>query len=90
LEQEQIVRLGLCPLVSVTDHDNIEAGVRLQIAADPHRVPISMEWTVFYEGSIFHLGIHNLPANSAASWMKSMAAYTAAPNEPLSRVVACL
>src|SRR5437870_9871826 len=35
LEQEQIASLGLRPMVSLTDHDSIEAPMALQITADP-------------------------------------------------------
>jgi hypothetical protein len=45
LEREQITGLGLYPLVSLTDHDNIEAGATLQETASPDEVPISVEWT---------------------------------------------
>lgn len=61
LEREQIENLGLRPIVSLTDHDNIKAGMALQVAANPRRTPVSVEWTVPYRRSIFHLGIHNLP-----------------------------
>jgi hypothetical protein len=65
----------LRPLVSLTDHDKIDAGLELEDD------PISVEWTVPYERSILHLGIHNLPPASARSWMSAMAAHTAAPVE---------
>lgn len=81
LEREQITRLGLHSIVSLTDHDNIEAGATLQVAAKVAEVPISVEWTVPFRSSIFHLGIHNLPPSSARAWMSAMAKYTAAPNE---------
>jgi hypothetical protein len=81
LEQRQITEMGLRPLVSLTDHDKIEAGMSLQVTADPREVPVSVEWTVPYERSILHLGIHNLPPASARAWMSAMAAFTAAPNE---------
>jgi len=75
IERRQIADLGLRPLVSLTDHDNIDAGLALQ------GEPISVEWTVPYERTFLHLGIHNLPPGSARSWMSGMAAYTAAPVE---------
>jgi hypothetical protein len=81
VEQAQIAEMGLRPLVSLTDHDNIEAPMSLQVTADPRYVPVSVEWTVPYERSILHLGVHNLPAASARRWMSAMAAYTAAPVE---------
>jgi len=85
LEREQITQLGLNPPVSLTDHDNIEAGVTLQETASAEEVPLSVEWTVPYSGSIFHLGIHNLPPAEAQSWMSAMIAYTASQDERLLR-----
>jgi len=81
VEREQIAGLDLRPIVSLTDHDNIEAGWALQITADPRKVPVSVEWTIPYERSIFHIGVHNLPRIAAPSWMATMAEYTAAPDE---------
>jgi hypothetical protein len=83
LERTQIVDMGLHPLVSLTDHDNIEAGMSLLVTADAREVPVSVEWTVPYERSILHLGIHNLPLAFARGWMSTLAAYTAAPHEQL-------
>ncbi len=83
LEREQIARLGLRPIVSLTDHDNIEAGMALQVAADRRRTPVSVEWTVPYRRSIFHLGIHNLPAEAAREWMGAMSMYTLSADEDL-------
>jgi hypothetical protein len=83
LEQDQIARLGLRPMVSTTDHDNIEAGAALQVTADACVTPVSVEWTVPYRRSIFHLGIHNLPPGAARRLMESLAGYTANPNERL-------
>ena len=42
LEREQITKLGLRALVSLTDHDNIEAGTSLQVAASVDEVPLSV------------------------------------------------
>jgi hypothetical protein len=81
LEREQIARLGLRPMVSLTDHDNIEAGLALGIAADPSETPLSVEWTVPYQRSVFHLGVHNIPRGAARCWMAAMAEYTTAPRE---------
>jgi hypothetical protein len=78
LEREQIAGLGLQPIVSLTDHDNIEAGLALRVGCD---VPVSVEWTVPYHRSILHLGIHNLPPAAARRWMAAMASHTAAPVE---------
>jgi len=81
LEREQIAKMGLRPMVSLTDHDNIEAGMALQVATDPKTTPVSVEWTVPYHRSILHLGIHNLPPLSARSWMSEMGSYTSAPDK---------
>ena len=80
VEREQIGNLDLLPLVSITDHDDIEAGLALQVAADRREAPVSLEWTVPYEDSILHLGIHNLPAHGDRVWMAAMSTYTSAPN----------
>lgn len=81
VEREQIGNLELLPLVSITDHDDIEAGLALQVTADRRETPVSVEWTVPYESSILHLGIHNLPVHGDRVWMAAMAAYTSQPNE---------
>lgn len=83
LEQEQVANLGLTPIVSLTDHDNIEAGMTLLVAADRRYTPVSVEWTVPYHRSIFHLGVHNLPAGAARSWMAAMSMYTLSAEEEL-------
>src|ERR1051325_4024762 len=81
LEREQIARLGLRPMVSLTDHDDIEAGLTLGVTADPSETPVSVEWTVPYARAVFHIGVHNIPRTSARFWMDAMAEYTAAPRE---------
>jgi hypothetical protein len=77
LEREQIAKLGLRPFVSLTDHDNIQAGLSLGVTADATETPLSVEWTVPYERTIFHIGIHNIPRNAAGEWMQAMREYTA-------------
>jgi hypothetical protein len=76
LERRQIERLELPALVSLTDHDDIEAGLLLRRDNPGQDIPISVEWTVPYERTYFHLGIHHLPAHNARSLMKDMAEYT--------------
>jgi len=80
LERTQIANMALAPLVSLTDHDGIEAGLTLQVTSNRSEVPVSVEWTVPYENSILHFGIHNLPAAGDRDWMAAMARYTSAPN----------
>jgi len=77
LESAVIERdLGLKPLVSLSDHDNIEASLHLRMLGTTRDVPISVEWTVPYEETIFHIGVHNLPPARATSWMTDFAQYT--------------
>ncbi len=80
LERKQVQRkLGVEALVSLTDHDNIQAGATLRIV-EP-QTPISVEWTVPFGPAFFHLGVHNLPMQRAASIMDDLAAFTAAPSK---------
>jgi hypothetical protein len=72
LEQRQIERLGLRPMVSLTDHNSIEACMLLREDAVFADAPISTEWTVPFGGAVFHFGIHNLPARSAPELMAVM------------------
>ena len=74
LEKNQIEReLGLAGMVSITDHDNIEAPMLLRVVPEARRVPVSVEWTVPYKDATFHLGVHNLPSGSAESIMTTSA-----------------
>ena len=82
LEAGQIrEKLGLQPLVSLTDHDEMEACAELR--AIGISVPYSTEWTVPYGETVFHIGVHNLPPDTAAAFDAEMARYTAQPNEEL-------
>jgi hypothetical protein len=81
LERRQIEdHLQLPALVSITDHDDIQAPVLLRSIPYSHHVPIAVEWTVPYRDSVFHLGIHNLPGPTAAIWMRTFAEFTVAPS----------
>ena len=76
-EAEQIERsFGLASMVSLTDHDNINAGLDVQELYARRRAPISFEWTVPYGRGFFHLGVHNLPAESAGIWFTRLASLT--------------
>src|SRR5262245_31726263 len=58
-EVDQIeTRFSLSPIVSLTDHDDIAAGIELQAMYAWRRAPISAEWTVPYDDGYFHLGVH--------------------------------
>jgi hypothetical protein len=73
--------LGLRPLVSITDHDDLEACADLRTLGVP--APFSLEWTVPYGATVFHIGVHNLPPERARAFQSEMARYTAAPEPGL-------
>ena len=80
LERTQIEdKLQLPAMVSLTDHDDIQAPMLLRSLASARQIPVSLEWTVPYGATAFHLGIHNLPSATGAQWMGRMAAFTAVP-----------
>lgn len=77
LERSQIeAQLGLQALVSISDHDNIEAPSQLQFLEPNDSVPISVEWTAPFGTSYFHIGVHNLPPRHAQETMAHMAEAT--------------
>ena len=77
LESRQVQRLGLSPLVSITDHDSIEAPLLLRTIPSSRHIPVSLEWSAPFGQTIFHLGIHNLPSRSGIEWMARLQRYTA-------------
>jgi hypothetical protein len=82
LERGQIERqLGMRALVSLTDHDDIEAPMLLHVMSQMKDVPVSLEWTVPYAPSFFHLGVHNLPPAQAKQVMEVLSGYTKNPRE---------
>jgi hypothetical protein len=80
-ESQQIEKLDLAPMVSITDHDNITAPMLLRTVPSARQIPVSVEWTAPYGRQAFHLGVHNLPSTRAAEWMKTLADYTAKPSD---------
>lgn len=73
LERDHIEkRFGLNPLISLTDHDNMEAPLSLRVLDECRQVPVSVEWTVPYGPTFFHLGVHNIPAHLAHSCMAQL------------------
>ncbi len=77
LEKGQICKeLQLAGLVSLTDHDNIEAGLHLRLLQETALTPVSVEWTVPFENTGFHIGVHNLPPAYASEWMAQFRALT--------------
>jgi len=79
LEARQIENLGLRPIVSLTDHDDVESGLALRRTPVAPAAPISFEWTVPFGQTFFHLGVHNLPAGEARGLFTDLQEYTAHP-----------
>jgi len=97
LEGKQIEKLGVAPLVSITDHDNITAPMLLRTIASARHIPVSVEWSAPFFGpdggceQSFHLGIHNLPSDTGAEWMRTFEEFTARPsNARLTEILAAL
>src|SRR5262249_46859715 len=76
-EREHIERRLHCPgMVSLTDHDTFEGPKKLRAigAAD---VPLSVEWSVPVEETVFHVGVHGVPPDRLEEVERSLAACTA-------------
>ena len=80
-ESKQIYRLGLEALVSITDHDTLEAAFLLRTLPLSRHIPMSVEWTAPFGATVFHFGIHNLPSAEGAEWMRRFEAFTNAPDD---------
>jgi hypothetical protein len=76
IEAEQIAEANLASFVSLTDHDHIDGNYSVTDRDESKLIPISMEWTVPYEFGYFHVGVHNLPKESAADITKLLLDYT--------------
>ena len=81
VEFNQIQAIGLEPMISITDHDDITAPLLLRTIPSARRIPVSVEWTVPFGTTAFHLGIHNLPSAEAQAWMRTFSDFTARPSE---------
>lgn len=81
LESKQIQALGLEPMISITDHDDVTAPLLLRTIPGARRIPVSLEWTVPFGTTAFHLGVHNLPSSESHTWMQTLAQLTAHPSE---------
>ena len=78
LEARQIQEQGLQPIVSLTDHDSINASKEL-LAEKQIVAPTSLEWTVPYKDATLHIGVHNLPAAQGAAILEELREYTTHP-----------
>lgn len=84
VEYNQISRLlSMEPIVSLTDHDNIDAASTLTVIDRCRPHPISFEWTVPFRETFFHLGVHNLPPVRSREIFSGMQRFTEAPSEPV-------
>jgi hypothetical protein len=81
VEFNQISSMGMAPIVSLTDHDDIEAPLSLQTGEASGHIPISVEWTVPFRNTFFHLGVHNIPPSRARTMMDQLKAFTERPQE---------
>jgi hypothetical protein len=81
IERAQIERgLDLSAMVSLTDHDTIEAPLHLRVLDEEKELPISLEWSVPFCGITLHLGVHNLPPEAAPQWVNALRGYTREPS----------
>ena len=91
LESRQIENLDVASMVSITDHDNINAPMLLRTVPSARAIPVSVEWSAPYGVQSFHLGIHNLPSARAADWMRVLEDFTARPSDgELTQILAAL
>jgi len=80
LERTQIEdKLQLPALVSLSDHDDIRAPLLLRSLDSARHIPVSLEWTVPFGATAFHLGVHNIPSAAATDWMQRLESFTATP-----------
>lgn len=85
LEAGQITRvLNLTPLVSITDHDNIDGPAHLRVLPGLSEFPLSVEWTIPWRGTVFHIGVHNMA--TAQMWDST----NGAPEEQVPALLAAL
>jgi hypothetical protein len=81
LERSQIEqKLGRSALISLSDHDSVDAGFALQIFEESASAPISTEWSVPIGPAILHLGIHNLQPGRARMLEAAMKEVTDDPS----------
>jgi hypothetical protein len=76
IERQQIHNAGLEAIVSLTDHDSIDANIEVNDKNADARAPISLEWTVPFDYGFFHVGVHNLPGNRAVEITKTLLNFT--------------
>jgi hypothetical protein len=73
IEKRQIENADLGSIVSLTDHDSIDANISIN---ESEPAPISLEWTVPFEFGYFHIGVHNLPKDRAVELTATLLDFT--------------
>jgi hypothetical protein len=73
IEKRQLEYAGLGSIVSLTDHDSIDANITVN---ENEPAPISLEWTVPFEYGYFHVGVHNLPSDRAVDLTTTLLDFT--------------
>lgn len=81
-EQNNLAKLGLESIVSITDHDSIDASLEILRDGCGDEVLVSMEWTVPFDIGFFHIGVHNLPRERAEAIAAELIGYTNAEGKP--------
>ena len=81
-EKEQINGMGLEAVVSITDHDCIDANLQVGEQNNHAQAPISMEWTVPFRYAFLHIGVHNLPPERAVEITEQLLDYTFSKESP--------
>jgi hypothetical protein len=76
IEKKQLNDSGLEAIVSLSDHDSIDANLSLHESGESSRAPISLEWTVPFDIGFFHVGVHNLPKDRALEITDVLLGYT--------------
>ena len=91
LERKQIENeLHLSSMVSLTDHDNIEAPTLLRVIPETRNIPVSLEWSVPFRDVDIHLGLHNLPALRAGGIVAELNQFTKQPDEKRLAELLCM
>lgn len=89
-EREQAAhRFDLPVLASLTDHDTLE-GPRSLRAMGHVDIPLSLEWSAPYEGSLFHLGVHGIAPDCVNEIERALAAHTARATGRLADLLSAL
>ena len=76
IESKQMADVGLEPIVSITDHDSIDACLKVNEAGEgtPRTYIARMDSAVRVR--FFHVGVHNLPPDRAVEITKTLLDYT--------------